>query len=337
MAIAANTVTLADYAMMSNAPLVQRVTFSLIQNGNILQDIPMVSKKSFIINGTRFDGTSLPSINWSQLNAEPLTTKATPVPYQEQAFLLRNTIDVDKYIVEEENSITDPRGIQTEAYLKALTYDVNFKYFNNDHITGDANAPVGLKYRINNGTTFGVRSENKIDAGTVNISQAGATQATANKFVEFLDQLLWSVDAPDGDGVVLYMNEVMKRRLNFLLRLLGTSGGLDITRDQFDRVVTNYKGAVIRDPGYKADQTTRIITNTEAADGTDPGNSTNTSIYAVNYSEDHLMGWQFGPPNVQDLGLINNGVIYRTLIDYAVGIANTSTRSIARLYDIKVA
>ena len=29
MAIAANTVTLADYAMMSNAPLVQAVTFSL--------------------------------------------------------------------------------------------------------------------------------------------------------------------------------------------------------------------------------------------------------------------------------------------------------------------
>jgi hypothetical protein len=337
MAIAANTVTLADYALMSNAPLVQRVTFSLIQNGNILQDIPMVSKKSFIINGTRFDGTSLPSINWSQLNAEPVTTKATPVPYQEQAFLLRNTIDVDKYIVEEENSIVDPRGIQTEAYLKALTYDVNFKYFNNDHVAGDANAPVGLKYRINNGTLFGVRSENKIDAGTVNISQAGATQATANKFVEFLDQLLWSVDAPDGDGVVLYMNEVMKRRFNFLLRLLGTSGGLDITRDQFDRVQTSYKGAVIRDPGYKADQTTRIISNLENTDGTDTGASVQTSIYAVNYSEDHLMGWQFNPPNVQDLGLINNGVIYRTLIDYAVGIANTSTRSIARLYDIKVA
>jgi hypothetical protein len=336
MAIAANTVTLADYAMMSNAPLVQRVTFSLIQNGNILQDIPMVTKKSFTINGTRFDGSNLPSINWSQLNAEPVTTKATPVPYQEQAFLLRNTIDVDKYVVQEENQITDPRGIQTEAVLIALTYDMNFKYFNNDHITGYANAPVGLKYRINNGTLYGVRSENKISGGAVDISQAGATQATANKFIEFLDQLLWSVDSPDGSGVVLYMNEVMKRRLNFLLRLMGTSGGLATTQDQFDRTITMYKGAIIRDPGYKADQTTRIISNTEATDGTDPGNDHQTSIYAVNYSENHLMGWQFEPPNVQDLGLINNGVIYRTLIDYAVGIANVSTRSIGRLYDIKM-
>jgi len=336
MAIAANTVTLADYAMMSNAPLVQRITFSLIRNGNILQDIPMITKKSFTINGTRFDGTSLPSVNWSQLNAEPVTTKATPVPYQEQAFLLRNTIDVDKYIVQEENQIVDPRGIQTEAYLQALTYDINFKYFANDHITGDANAPVGLKYRINNGTLFGVRSENKIDGATINISQAGATQATANKFIEFLDQLLWSVDAPDGDGVVLYMNDVMKRRLNFLLRLMGTSGGLATTQDQFNRTIAQYKGAVIRDPGYKADQSTRIISNLENTDGTDTGSSVQTSIYAVNYSEDHFTGWQFGPPNVQDLGLINNGVVYRTLIDYAVGIANVSTRSIGRLYDIKM-
>jgi len=337
MAIAANTVTLADYAMMANAPLVQRVTFSLIQYENILQDIPMISKKSFTINGTRFDGSSLPTVNWSQLNAEPVTTKATPAPYQEQAFLLRNTIDVDKYIVEEENSIVDPRGIQTEAYLQALTYDVNFKYFNNDHITGDVNAPIGLKYRINNGALYGVRSENKIDAGAVNLSQAGATQATANKFLELLDQLLWSVDAPDGSGVTLYMNDVMKRRLNFLLRLLGTSGGLSTAQDQFNRTISMYKGAVIRDPGLKADQTTKIITNTEATDGTDPGNSTNTSIYAVNYSENHMTGWQFGPPNVQDLGLINNGVIYRTLIDYAVGFVNVSTRSIGRLYDIKIA
>jgi hypothetical protein len=339
MAIATNTVTLADYAMMSNSPLVQKVTYSLILYSNILQDIPMITKKSFIINGVRFDGTSLPSINWSQLNAEPLTTKATPVPYQEQAFLLRNSIDVDKYLVEEENQIVDPRGVQVEAYLKALTYDMNFKFINNNHVTGDANAPVGIRARIDDAggaNKWGVRSENKITGSAVDLSQANATQATANKFIELLDQLLWSVDAPDGDGVVLYMNDTMKRRINFLLRLMGTSGGLAITQDQFNRVITMYKGATIHDLGYKADQTTRIISSTEDTSGND-ASSTYTSIYAVNYSEGHLMGWQFGPPNVQDLGLINNGVIYRTLVDYAAGYCNVSTRSLGRLYDLKIA
>jgi len=133
------------------------------------------------------------------------------------------------------------------------------------------------------------------------------------------------------------MNEVMKRRLNYALRLMGTSGGLDITQDQFNRTIASYKGAIIRDPGYKADQATRIITTTETATGAADTGSTYTSIYAVNYGTDHFYGWQFGPPNVEDLGLIYNGAIYRTLIDWAVGLVNASTRSIGRLYDIKLA
>lgn len=337
MAIASGTVTLADYALMSNNPLVQAVTYSLILYSNVIQDVPLSEKKSLIINGARFEG-NLPTVNWSQLNAEGVTTKGTPTAYQEQAYIIRNYIDVDKFLVEEENAIVDPRSVQSEAYLKALTYDINYKFLKNDHITGDVNAPVGIRYRIDNGGTFGVRPENKINSGGLDLSQAtlGTTSSNGNKFIEFLDQLLWSVDSPDGEGVILYMNEVMKRRFTFALRNLGTAGGFEITKDMFDRTVTMYKGAVIRDPGYKADQSTRIITTTELSDGSADTGSTYTSIYAVNYSTDHFSGWQFEPPNVQDLGLIYNGAIYRTLIDWAVGFNNASTRSLGRLYGLKL-
>lgn len=347
MAIAAGTVTLADYAQMSNNPLVRAISYSLIDNGSVISDIPLVTKKSFTVNGARFEG-NLPSVNWSQINAEGVTTKGTPTPYSEQVYILRNYIDVDKYIVEEENAIVDPRAAQTEAYMKALTYDVNYKFINNDHAAGDINAPVGLAYRINNGGTFGVRPENKIDGGGVDLSLSGMSQATANKFLVYLDQLLWSVDSPEGTGVMLYMNEVMKRQFAAAIRVMGTSGGFDITRDQFGRTLQMYKGAQIRDIGYKADQTTRIIpgnglSGSSAVGETNAGvastgaSAVYTSIYAVNYSTDHFFGWQFQEPNVQDLGLIYNGVIYRTLIDWAVGLVNASTRSIARLYDIKIA
>lgn len=337
MAIGAGTVTLADYALMSNQPLIQAVTWSLLQYGNIMQDCPLINNDSLIANGVRFEG-NLPTVNWSQLNAEGVTTRGQPTNYQEQAYIIRNYVDVDKFIVLDKNQIQEPRALQTNAYLRALTYDFNFKFLKNDHITGDANAPVGLRYRIDNGGVFGVRPENKIDAlGTVaDMTQANLTAKTAGAFLEFLDQLLWSVDAPDGTGVTLYMNEVAKRRLNFALRFMGTSGGLDQTRDQFNRTIQTYKGATIRDPGYKADQATRIITTTELATGAADTGGTFTSIYAVNYGTDHFFGWQFGPPNVQDLGLIYNGAIYRTLIDWAVGLINTSTRSIGRLFDIKL-
>jgi hypothetical protein len=335
MAIGAGTLTLADYALLSNQPLVRAITYSLIDNGSVIQDIPLVTQQSLVANGVRFEG-NLPTVNWSQLNAEGVTTKGTPTSYQEQVYLVRNYIDVDKIYVQDVNAIVDPRSAQTGAYMKSLTYDFNFKFLKNDHITGDANAPVGLRYRIDNGGTFGVRPENKIDGGGVDLSQASATQATANKFIEQLDQLLWSVNSPEGNGVTLYMNEVMKRRFAFVIRLMGTSGGFETTQDQFNRTVQMYKGAVIRDIGYKQDQATRIITTTELATGAADTGGTYTSIYAVNFGTDYFYGWQFSEPNIQDLGLINNGVIYRTMIDWAIGLMNSSTRSIARLYDIKL-
>src|SRR5437764_10363255 len=114
MAIGAGTVTLADYAQMSNSPMVQAVTYSLIMNDNILQDVPLQNKNSLIANGARFEG-NLPTVNWAQLNAEGVTTKGTPTAYQEQVYIIRNYIDVDKFIVEDQNQIVEPRSVQAEA------------------------------------------------------------------------------------------------------------------------------------------------------------------------------------------------------------------------------
>ena len=352
MAIGAGTVTLADYALLSNQPLVQAVSMSLIDYGNVIQDIPMIDRQTLQVNGTRWEG-NLPAPNWVAINSEGTSVHGQPTAYQEQAYIVRNYIDVDKFIVQDQNQITEPRAAQTAAYLKGLTYDINFKFFKNDHVTGDTNAPVGLRARIDDAAVankFGVRPENKIDGGgaTIDISTAGLTAKTGGAFLEQLDLLLWSVDSPEGDGVVLYMNDYLRRRLHFVLRFMGTSGGLDQSRDQFDRLIYQYKGAKLRDPGVKADQSTRILAGNaipagsgsvgETAAGADStGASANfASIYAVNYGTDHFFGWQFGPPNVQDMGLIYNGAIYRTLIDWAVGLINTSTRSIGRLFDIKI-
>jgi len=353
MAIGAGTVTLADYALMSNQPLVQAVTMSLIDYGNVIQDIPLIEKQSLQVNGVRWEG-NLPTPNWVPLNTEGTSVHGQPTPYQEQAYIVRNYVDVDKFIVLDQNQIVEPRAAQTAAYLKGLTYDINFKFFKNAHDgAGDANAPVGLRARLDDAASankFGVRPENKIDClgAAADISQAGLTAKTGGAFLEMLDLLLWSVDSPDGSGVVLYMNDYLKRRLNFVVRFMGTSGGLNQAQDQFNRTIQSYKGATIRDPGVKADQSTRILAGNaiaagsgsvgETAAGVDStGASANfASIYAVNFGTDHFFGWQFAPPNVQDLGLIYNGAIYRTLIDWAVGLVNASTRSIGRLYDIKI-
>jgi hypothetical protein len=337
MAIDSNAYSLQEYALNSNSPMVKAITYSMIEAGNVLQDCPIMNQKTLVANGVRFEG-NLPTVNWSSINAEGVTTKGQPTPYAEQLYLIRNYIDVDKVYVEDVNSIVDPRASQVGAYMKAVTYDFNDKFFNNDHVTGTANAPVGLRYRINNGGVFGVRPENIINSSALDLTQTTllTTPGNANKLLEFLDQLLWSVDAPTGDGVVLYMNELFQRRLNFAVRGLGTGGGFNVSQDQFNRVIEKYKGAIVRDPGYKADQITRIVPNTENSDGT-AGSSTYTSIYAVNYSTDHFYGWQFEDIQARNLGLLNNDVIYRTSLSWAIGLMNASTRSIGRLYGLKTA
>lgn len=332
--ISTSALSMAQYAIMSNDPMVKAVTFSLLDMGSAMTDIPFINKKTLIANGVRWTG-NLPSVNWGSINSDPVTTIGTPTPYQEQAYVMRNTIDVDKIYVEDENAIQDPRGAQLAAYLKGVTYDFNDKFVNNNHTTGDPNSFVGIRARLDNAAQYGVWSSAKISAGAVDMSPTGMTQSTANSFVEYIDELLWTVQATEGDGVVLYMNEVMKRRFATALRLMGTSGGFRIDQDQFGRTIEKFRNAVVKDAGYKADQATRIITTTETTAGAN-GSSNYTSIYAVNYSADYFCGWQYEPVKATDLGLLNNGVIYRTIIDWAGGLMNTNTRSIARLYDIKI-
>jgi hypothetical protein len=352
MAVASTAVNLMQYAIMSNDPAVQAITMSLIDNGSVMaRDIPFATKKSLVTNGVRWQN-NLPSVHWSALNAEGTTTVGTPTPFQENAYIIRDYIDVDKWLVEDENQIQEPREAQVQAYLKGQAYDFNYKFINNNHNTGDANSIVGIRYRLDNVAAFGIPTANKIDAAGLDLRRSTLTTASTkdggNTLLEFMDQLLWSVDSPEGDGVVLYMNEIMKRRLATALRALGTDGGYQITTDQYGRTISQFRNATIVDIGYKADQTTRIIagdgtaasgTVGELATGVDgTGSSANfTSMYAVNYSPGHFMGWQFDTINVQDLGLINNGVIYRTLIDWAGGLFPQHTRCMARLYDIRIA
>lgn len=338
MAVSTSALTLAQYAIQSNDPWVYRITDSLLRNGSILGDIPLANNKSLVANGVRWQG-HLPTVNWSNLNVDPTVTSGTPTPFQEQAYIVRNAIDVDRFLVQDKNAIQDPRVVQMQAYLKALAYDMNDKFINNNHVTGDSKAPVGLRYRLDNPTTYGVTSEMLIDGSGVDMTgSTNQTSGTSNTAVELLQQTLDYMGAPGGDGVVIYMNDVLKRRFSRGIRLLGAGGGWNMQTDAFGRTFEYFQNAKIVDIGRKADQSTRIILNTEANTGA-AGSSTYTSFYAVRYGEDATMGWQFDElaSSIHDIGLIGNGgSTYRTVIDWAVGLFFQHTRGIARVYDIKI-
>lgn len=332
----ANALSLADYALMSNDPLVLAITRSLLMNGAVFADIPFINKKTLIANGVRW-ADNLPTVNWSKINGGLTVTKGKPTAYSEQAYLMRNAIDVDIKLLEDENRITDPRVAQLNAYLAAVVYDYNDKFINNDHLSGEDDSIVGLRYRLDNPTEYGVVSELKIDFGAVDMTTA-MTATTANTFIENVQTMLDYLGRPEGDGVVFYMNDLLKRRWERAVRVLGAGAGFNTIQDAFGRSVQMYRNAKLVDIGRKADQSTRIILNTETAAGA-AGASTHTSLYAVVYGEERLVGWQFDPlaESIFDIGMYgNDGSVYRIKIDWASGILPQHTRCIARGYGIKV-
>jgi hypothetical protein len=337
MAVDANALTLPQYAMMSNDPLVQRVAFSLLEEDGVLNDIPLMTDNTLKVKGVRFAGDTLPSPTWANINEEPTTVTATPKDFEEQAFMIRNQIDTDSRLVNDRNQIVDPRGVRLDAYLRGVRYDFSDKFINNNHVSGNAKSVVGIRWRLDNPTVSGCESEMKINGGGVDLTQAAMTAGTANNFLELVDELLVKLGSKDGAGVVIYVNEVLERRWARAIRTLGAGAGFEMTTDAFDRPVSRYKGAVIRCIGRKADQSTQIIANTEASTGAD-GASTYTSLYGVRYGENAMTGWQFETLDnaVKDLGLLDNGVTYRTVIDWAVGLYQVHTRAVGRVYGIKM-
>lgn len=330
-----SSLTLSDYALMSNSPLVQKISTSMLMFGSVLQDIPLETYQSLIANGVRFIGTQgNATVGWRKLNEAPAVTKGVPTPWQEQAYILSNNFAIDNVLLKDKNRIQDPWQIQLNHYLQMVTYEINDKFINNQHVTGDVDAPVGLRYRLDNFADYGIPSEMKISAAATDIS-AGSN---GPKLLYYIDKLLDFMGSPDGNGVVLYMDEELRRLINFAVKTAGTAGGFTVMKDAFDRQVMMYRGATIRIVGRKSDQSTHIITTTETNLGVD-GSSTMTSIYGVRYGEGYFRGWQFQSLEDSLIGpyfLTATGTQQQLTMDWPVGLMQEHTRSIGRIYDIKV-
>ncbi|MFC2000173.1 hypothetical protein ACFLXE_05400, partial [Chloroflexota bacterium] len=148
-----------------------------------------------------------------------------------------------------------------------------------------------------------------------------------NTFLDKLDALIYAIDGGASD---LYMNQESLLGIWSILRRLGL---LQTDKDMFGREIWMYKGARINDMGVKNDQVTKIIPNTEVAYG--GGAAQCTSIYGVRYDVgEQLWGIQTYPLDVDDIGKLNDGVTYRTVVDWPLSLANAGRRSMARLDSI---
>jgi len=330
--------TLADQAAISNDPLVKEITKSLHKTWNALKDIPLYTSPSLKQIGVRYLNSGIPSPNWTGVNSEPVAVKGRPKSYEEQMYLVRNKILVDHVLLDQPTNIIDPIEAQVQIFLEGFSYDFNDKFINNNPLTGNVDCFPGLAYRMDNYSDFDIPQQMSINAPTASaaIDLTNATAAKANAFMSYLQQLLDNMNAPDGDGVVLYMSEKCKRQVEFAIRLMGIGAGFDVTRDSYDRPVEKFKNATVRVVGRKADGTTSIISDTQTV-ANDADNNAITagkasSIYAVRYGTGYAQGWQSGPFKPTYLGLSKeNGIMHNVVFDWGIGLWIPHTRAVGRL------
>lgn len=327
--------TLADHAAISNDPLVKEITKSLHQTWNALKDIPLFTSPSLKQVGMRYLNQNIPAPNWTGVNSEPVAVKGKPKSYEESLYLVRNKILVDHVLLDQPTNIIDPIEAQVQIFLEGFAYDFNDKFINNDPsspVAGNsADCFPGLAYRMNNVADYDIPAEMDLalTGGSADLYTNSST--TGNNFIFKMQELLDNMNAPDGDGVVFYMNEATKRRIELNIRVMGIGAGFDITQDSYQRPVEKYKNATIRTVGRKSDGVTHIIPdNLNNGVAGDAGKCSH--IYAVRYGTGYVQGWQSGPFKPQYLGLSKeNGIMHNVVFDWGVGLWVPHVRSIGRM------
>lgn len=339
-----NAMSLIQYFQYSNDPLVKEITKSMIDAGIVVQDIPMMTKKTLEDHGRRIVG-GMPGASWQPLNSLPTVAVTPAEEFAESKYQILQSIQGDRLLIQADNQIGDGWfDSQSKSQIEGIAFDVNTYFFNGSHNPADTyynpNALAGLRYRLDNTAKFGNNPQCKIDAGGVDISIGGVSSTSANTLMTILQRGLNDMGTPDGTGVIIYMNEQTLYLLEQGIRYMGPASGWSDDKDNYDRKVLKYRNAMIRDAGRQkplADgtQNTLVISNTENANGTDTGNGLFTSIYMVKMGKNDFCMTQFAPLVPIGPERITGTTIYTMILQWALGMWNPNTRAIVRIFDVK--
>lgn len=317
----AGTLTLVEFAKECKEPIVKAVADTLWHESDPMKYILWETIGTLYKKMVRIQ--SLPSVARRKLNATWSSATGTTEPITEGLSIVGGNVDLDKEMVEGNQTIENVRTLHTLMKTKAMAYDFNDNFINGSIITDEDNFD-GLKARCD----MTAMSAQKILSAT-STNYITDTKAHALDFLAEMDRLTYAID---GHNPTFYVtNDYGLRKINQALRIADV---LRTDKDQFGQLVTMWGNNVpIYDIGVKADQSTKIM-----ADETIAGvaGSDYFSIYAVKVGEGtDFWGIQKHALEVLDAGLLEDKVTYRTNVNWPVGLALINKRSIARLYGVR--
>lgn len=252
---------------------------------------------------------SLPGVGFRGINQTYTASNGVINPQTEGLTIAGGTLDVDRFLIKTQGEAA--RSRHEAMKVRALSLNWTRKFIKGD-TTSAPKEFDGLQVRLVNSQLI----------------DAGATSGGDALSLAKLDQLIDQVVNPTH----LIMNKTMRRLITAAARNSSVGGYITHSVDDFGKQITMYNGLPIIELDLD-NESNDILPFTEANPG--GGAAASTSIYCVSFSEEGVMGIQNGTIDVEDLGLTDNGTIYRTLVEWYSSFAVFHGRGAARLRGIK--
>ena len=255
---------------------------------------------------------ALPGVAFRGINEEYTASAGVINPMHDPLKIAGGTLDVDSALIKMFGE--GVRAKHEAMKIKALSLKIARMIIKGDS-QADPKEFDGLQRRLANDQLICVTTNTTDSVGALTLAK--------------LDEAIDATENPTH----LIMNKKLRRLLTQASRTSTIGGYVTYTQDNWGRQVPRYADLPILDAG-KDNANIDIIPLTETAG--DAGADA-TSLYVVSFSDGHVEGIQNSPIEVKDLGLTDSGVIYRTLVEWLVGMALYHPRAATRLWNISTA
>lgn len=295
--------TLTEAAKLSTDVLQRGVIETFARTSPVLEMIPFmpIAGNSYKYNVE----ATLPSVGFRKVNEGYTPSNGTVAQKSESLVMLGGDVDVDRFIVKTLGNVNDQRAIQTNLKVKSLAKTFTTQFFKGDiTVAGQADGFNGLDKRL-------------ADAGGGQVLDAADFGNKDGKLtLEALHNLL---DLVEGGADVLFMSKAVRREMQKLLE--AQTHYIQVGKDNFGRPIEYFGDVQIR---TVEDDILPFAETNNASD-----------IYAVKFgAQEFVSGLTNGGIDVRDLGELDSLPVYRTRIEFYVGMAMFNPKSAARLEGI---
>lgn len=313
--------TLVEYAKTVSDLKSQAVIELFPQESDILRVLPFKTAPGGRYGYFR-EGALPTNMAFRGINETPTTGFGLINDYTEMCFPMAGQIDVDRVKL-------DRYGMERRAMEEQMQIKAKAHLWTQNFIDGDnASEPrewTGLKQRlraVGSGASSvdGSNYESRVFANSQ--ASGGAALSLAQ-----LDLAISLVENPTH----MIMPYKLKNRLPAAVRDAGVGGLYTNDKEDMGHRVERYNGVEIL-TGYQISKHGPLLQFNEVGYG--GGSAVTASIYIMSVGEMGVCGIETKPMQVTDMGLINNGVHYRTDVLHDNGICIESPYAALRMTSI---